>query len=292
MKQTLQEVPIFSLAFIRFFFASLLLLPFVIKKLKIDRTDILTLILSAILGVTLNIAFFFWGLTLTTAINSGIIIASTPIFTLIFAALFLSEKISKRLIYGVLFGLFGIALIIGKDLFEKGLSLSPFGDFLILIAVLSFVFYEIVSKKLFKKYNSFTITFYSFAIGALSFIPAAFFELKSNPAWILNLSNQATIGILYGVFFSSLAAYSLWQWGLSKIQASRVGFFFYLDPIASTIFAVILLSEKITFPFIFGSVFIILGLFISENNLIYLNSLKKMLKFKFIRQLSLPLTSK
>lgn len=269
MKLTLLTVPPFTLAFIRFGAAALLLFPFVFRKLKIESRDIPLLLLAITGAVTLHIPFFFFGLKFTTALNAGIIIAATPIFTLLFAHLFLREKLKSKLILGSILGTTGIGFIIGKDIVAKGVNLSPLGDVLILLAILMFVFYEIASKKLFARYSPFTITFYAFAFGSLSLSPFALLELQQNTQWITNVSSQAVFGILYGIFLSSFAAYSLWQWGLTKLSASRVGFFFYLDPVVGTLAAVVLLGEVITIPFLLGAALIFLGLFIAEGHLPY-----------------------
>ncbi len=125
MKFTLTSVPIFSLAFIRFGIAALLLFPFVLNKLFIKKGDWPILVFSALCCVTFNIGFFFLGLKLTTALNAGIIIASTPLFTILFARLFLKEKIAQNLIFGAAFGLIGIGIIISKDFFANGFNLLP-----------------------------------------------------------------------------------------------------------------------------------------------------------------------
>ncbi|OGH22104.1 MAG: hypothetical protein A3F31_03185 [Candidatus Levybacteria bacterium RIFCSPHIGHO2_12_FULL_38_12] len=263
MKFVLASIPPFTLAFLRFGGASLILFPFVFKKLSIAKKDRKNVILSAIFGVSLNIGFFFLGLNATTALNAGIIVASLPIFTLIFAGIFLKEKVGKNFVLGSLLGLLGILVIIGKGFFSA--SISPLGDILILLATLSYVIYEIISKHL-KNYSPLTIIFYMCLIGALSFFPFAFLEYQTNPLWIYRLSPGIIMGIVYGIFFSSLAAYVLWQWALWQLQASRVGFFFYLDPIVSTITAVLFLSEHITPSFILGSLLIFLGLFVAEGH--------------------------
>ncbi len=276
MKIALFTVPPFSLALIRFGIASLLFLPFVWKNLAVKKEDLPAFLLLGLIGFTIHIPLFLFGLKLTTALNAGIIVSSVPLFTLLLASIFLKEKIKGNLFIGVVLGLLGVAVIIGKDAFATGVKLSPFGDMLILTAMLLFVFYEILSKKLFKKYSVFVVTFYSFAIGALTFIPFAIFEFVQNPNWINNVSQASFWGIIYGIFLSSFAAYSLWQWGLSKLSANRVGFFFYLDPVVSTIVAVILLSEIVTGPFVIGSAFIFLGLFIAEGRLPYHHAIHKL----------------
>ena len=72
MKITLETVPPFSLAVIRFGLASLLLLPFVAHRLSMRKEDFPLLLLATIGAVTLHIPFFFFGLKLTTALNAGI----------------------------------------------------------------------------------------------------------------------------------------------------------------------------------------------------------------------------
>ncbi|MBI2036644.1 DMT family transporter [Candidatus Microgenomates bacterium] len=269
MKITLFTVPPFSLALIRFGAAALLFLPLVWKNLIIKKEDLPAFLLLGLIGFTVHIPLFLFGLKLTTALNAGIIVSSVPLFTLLLASIFLKEKIKINLVLGIILGIAGVGIIIGKDAFATGVKLSPFGDMLILTAMLLFVFYEILSKKLFRKYSVFVVTFYSFVIGAVTFIPFAIFEFAQNPNWINNVSQASFWGIIYGIFLSSFAAYSLWQWGLSKLSANRVGFFFYLDPVVATIVAVILLSEVVTGPFIIGSLLIFAGLFIAEGRLPY-----------------------
>ncbi len=267
MKLGLLSVPVFSLAFIRFGSASLILFLLLHKKLSVEKKDLPFLFLMGLIGITFHISLFFWGLTFTTALNTGVITATAPIFTAFFAYLFLKEKIKKRLIAGAILGILGVGIIIGKDIAKNGFYLSPFGDLLILLATLTFIFYELLIKRLFAKYDSFVITFYVFAFGTLGFLPFTIYEFLAKPNWLAQISTTGYIAIVYGILFSSLTAYSLWQWGLSKIPVSQVGVFSYLDPITATITAVLLLSEKITIPFVIGAVFIFIGLFIAEAHL-------------------------
>lgn len=266
MKFVLGTVPPFTLAFLRFGIAALILFPFVFRKLRVAKKDFKTVLFCALFGVSLNIGFYFLGLQRTSALNAGIIVASLPMVTLIGARIFLKEKIKKNFILGALLGIVGIGIIINKDFVKSSFSVSPLGDILILLAMLSYVGYEILSKRL-KRYSPLAITFYSFFVGALSFLPFAFYEYQVNPYWVYQVSPMITMGILYGIFFSSLTAYCLWQWALWHIETSRVGFFFYLDPVVSSVLAVVFLSEHITLPFVIGGICIFLGLFIAEGHI-------------------------
>ncbi len=262
MKVTLQSIPPFSLGFIRFFGASLLLLPFLFNKIRLKDISPIILV-TGLIGITGTLSLFFLGLRLTTALNAGIITAFSPILILIAAHTMLSEKIRRRILIGGLLGILGIGIIIGKD-FSQNFALSPLGDFLILLAIFGSVFYSIFSKKISKNSSPMLTTFYVLLIGGLGFLPGAIWEWQINPSWMTNLPQISIFGVLYAMLFSSLIAHSCWQWGLTRMDASKVGVFNYLEPIVTTITAVLFLSEKITFPFIVGSLFIFSGLLIAE----------------------------
>ncbi len=261
-KFTLIYVPPWSLGFIRFVGAAILFLPFIFKRIHLrDLTP--TVILTALIGITAQLALFYSGLKVTTALNAGIITAFSPILTLVGARFLLSERTGKNVLFGAAIGLLGIGIIIGQD-FSSGISLSPLGDFLILISVFGSVYYSIFSKKILERYSPILTTFYLVGIGGLGFIPGAVSEFLKNPTWISDLHRSAVLGLLYTIIFSSFLAHSLWQWGLSKMEATKVGIFTYLEPIVTTITAVIFLSEKITASFVIGSAFIFAGLVLSE----------------------------
>ena len=264
MKLTLQEVPVFSLAFIRMSLASLILASIIFSKLKIKKRDLPMLSLAALTGVTLNLAFFFLGLKLTQAINASFLVAAVPIFTILAAHFYLKEKFNSRLILASLIAFAGVALIIGKP-YAGVSSRELVGNFLLLLATLSWVAHEIFAKKLLKTYDGGVVAFYSMAIGAFTFLPLALLEFVKNPNWINQVTLSGFMGILYGIFFASLIAYWAWQKGLSLLPAGQAAFFFYLDPISGTILAIILLGEKLTPQLILGGILIAVAVLLIEH---------------------------
>lgn len=263
MKLTLLEVPPFSLGFIRMFFAGIILITFLYKDLKIKRADIGLFTLAALTGTTLNLSLFFLGLQLSHAINASLLIASVPIFTIFAAHLFLKEKLHPRIIIAGLVALIGVVFIIGKP---DGSTTLPhmLGNILLLLSSLAWVAYEIIAKKLLKTYKSTTVTFYTTAIGAATFAPLFIWEYAKNPAWITGVTPSGAAGIIYGIIFASLIAYSAWQMGLAKIPAGEASFFFYLDPITGVALSIVLLGEKLTTNIIIGGALIFAGVALAE----------------------------
>src|SRR5437870_2559194 len=111
MKITLEQVPPFSLAFIRMLAASLILAVFIFKKIRIEKSDLKTFIFAAITGVFLNLTFFFFGLRLTEAINAAFLVAAVPILTIFAAHSFLREKLTPKLLTASAIAFIGVALI-------------------------------------------------------------------------------------------------------------------------------------------------------------------------------------
>src|SRR3989337_3866488 len=72
-KWALEDIGPFTLAFLRFFIAAIIILPFAYKSLFVERQDYLKLFLIGFFGVTLNISFFFLGLKFAPSINASVI---------------------------------------------------------------------------------------------------------------------------------------------------------------------------------------------------------------------------
>lgn len=264
MKLTLQEIPVFSLAFLRMTFASLILGFLIFKSLKINKEDYWTFFWAAITGVTINLTLFFIGLKLTEAILAAFLIASVPIFTMIGAHIYLKEKFTTRLIVASAIAFVGVAIIIGK--FEGPFNLMALvGNILLLAATLSWVAHEIIAKKLLRIYDGSTVTFYSMAIGAATFLPLFLWEYSANPNWYANVTAQGLAGLLFGIFFASLTAYWAWNKGLKLLPAGQAAFFFYLDPISGAILAMILLGERLTPQLVIGGILIAAAVYLAEQ---------------------------
>lgn len=267
-KWSIQNIPIFPLVFVRFFIASIFLIPF-LKSTKIKFRDLGPVCLLAVLGITINSGLFFLGISLTSSINAGLMAASGPIFTILAAKLFLKEDGSPKLMVGALTGLLGVLLISGQSILSEGISADLLGNIFLILSIWGTVGHEIMVKKLQLKYDPILLTYAMFLVGALTFLPLAFYQLNTNPDFLMHVDIRGITGIIFGIFASSLAAYFFWNWGLSKMPASKVGVFLYADPVASALIALPLLGEKISFSDILGAVLIFAGIFIAENKIHY-----------------------
>jgi len=267
-KWTLEELPTFTFAFLRFFVAAIIIFPFVYNKLRIARQDYKYLILAGLISVSLQIPLMFYGLKLAPSINAPIIIATGPIILIIASILFIHEKVKIKTISGTLISLLGVIVIIIEPLILTGFIGASLGNFLLFLATICGVIQIILLKKLTVRNNVMTILFWIFLIGSLPMIPFVIWELQSFNL-LTDTSSIGFIGIFYGIFITAILAHYLHTYGISKIKASEVGIFSYVDPIAAILIAIPLLGEKITVSYVIGSILVFLGIFIAEGRIHY-----------------------
>lgn len=282
-KLALTEIPEFSFAFFGRIIAFIILAAIFIPRgfLKIKRHDLPMLILAGLTGSVFNVGFFIFGIQQTNTMDAQAIFSVGPVVNAILVYFILKEKIKPIQGLGVAVGFIGAVLIATRTFFETG-TLSQgnlFGDLLIFIASISWVGYILISKKLSRTYSPQTITLYSFFISSVVFAPLALFESFSNSSWIHIVSFQGIFGILYNGIFASVIAFLAYQTGLRLTSAFAAGVILYLNPVATTLFAVPILGEKITAPFVIGALLIILGSIIATQH----EHVRKNVNLRFLR---------
>lgn len=269
-KLGLQEIPPYSIAFLRFTIASAILMPFFLAQghhQLIKKTDLPKFLTIGIFGSGLNVIFFMSGLSQTTATSSAAIFATVPLVNALAAFIFLREKPTLVRILGVGIGLIGSLIItLGPVLFGTGGvgGGSLLGNMFILAAVFSWVTYIITSKELLEKYSPLMLTLISFIIGAVCLFPFAVFEFINQPFWFIGMDYLYYGIILYAAIFISIVPFILFQWGMKKTSAFEAGLVNYINPVLATITAFFLLGEKPTGIFLMGTALILGGVFLAS----------------------------
>ncbi len=253
IKLTLPYLPPFTFIFLRLIIASWIFLPLFLREQKkhpIDERDFPHLILIGFFGITLNLGLLFLGLEKTSAIEGGLIGATTPILLLIAGWWFLKERINRREKIGTLLALLGTLVLVFEPVFRGEFYNHTFslnhttGNILVLLGNLAWVAYTILSKEISKKYSALTVTFASIIIGLITFLPLSLIEVfvfQRVPVF----NTVSVMGLIYMSVLSLGLAYFLFEWGLRKLEACETGIFAYLQPVFTFPAAFILLGETI-----------------------------------------------
>jgi drug/metabolite transporter (DMT)-like permease len=105
-----------------------------------------------------------------------------------------------------------------------------------------------------------------FLVGLITIIPFAYKEAGGYGFinQITTISIQTHAAVLYMAFLSGALAYYLYQRAMKTIETSEAAVFHYLQPLVTAPVGVLWLHEKLTVPFIVGSVVIALGVILAE----------------------------
>lgn len=274
-KYSLQDIPPFTLAFIRFFGAGLIFVPFMIRHSKVLSTyEIKNILLGGLWGISINIAFFFMGLKMAPSINVHLIGSLGPILLYFLSLSMLREKPHPQIIKGMLISLLGTGAIIAGP-FIKNMTESTalngtaattvlLGNLFFILSTLGAVLIVVYTKKVSATVSPYLITGIQFLFGAMTFTPFMMYELQS---WSFSsLNYHSWVGIIYGTIFSSAIAYFAHNYAVMKMHAQQIGLYSYIMPVIGVLVAIPLLGEYPDVFFMIGAILIFTGIFVSERH--------------------------
>lgn len=204
---------------------------------KVARKDLLRLATCGFFGVAMNQLFFFNGLELTSAINAGIIMTSTPILVVILAFFILKEPITRLKIIGVLLGAVGaISLTLAGRM--PGFD-SSLGDLFIFINALSFGIYLVIVKPLMNKYNPLTVISYNFLFGLIFVLsyPSVLDEVLTTNYVSFPIEIWLKIGFV--IIGATFLTYLLNIYALKHVSPSVSGSYIYTQPVLVMLFTLL-----------------------------------------------------
>jgi len=231
---------------------------------KIERSDWWRIIACAFTGMSINMLAFFKGLSLSTPINSSVVITMVPVLLLVMSAVFLKEKITWRKSIGIGLGLIGALLLIffGIKTQENAPNI-PLGNIFFIVNATSYSIYLIIVKPLVEKYSSITLMkwFFLFAliinlpVGIKEFVAVEWTKLPLDIIWKLAF---VVIGTTFFTYLFNIYA-------LKQLKPSTIGSFIYLQPILATTFAIIMGADSLTTIRVAAATLIFTGVYLSTR---------------------------
>ncbi|WFR55454.1 DMT family transporter [Anaerocolumna sp. AGMB13025] len=255
-----------EILFIRFIIGYLALFLMSPHKLKVkDRKHELLFLGAGLSGVTLYFLFENIALTYTYASNVGIVVSVAPIFTALFAHMFLhGEKLKPSFFIGFITAMAGIILISYNG--STVMKLNPLGDILAVLAALVWGVYSVFSKKISDHgYPTITSTRKIFFYGLVFMIPAVFyFKIDIGISQLTKPVNL--LNILYLGLGASAVCFATWNLATKLLGAVKCSLYIYFVPVITVVVSSLVLHEKITGVAAFGILLTLLGLILSERN--------------------------
>lgn len=237
-----------------------------IKNPKNTKVLLLTLF-NGFLISTVALGLLFLGTNKTTAIDSNLICAMTPIIIAVAGVFFLNERVTKRESLGILIALTGTLITIVDPvlIFKNGFG-GLTGNLLVFASVIVTAATAIIAKLLLRN-NVDTVfaTNSSFIVGFLTSLPFSLPKIIDSKFSVLtSVPISYHFGVLYMALLSGTVAYLLWHKAQKSIEVSEANLVDYLYPVFGAPLSIFWLGEKIDKPYIIGCIVIIVGVAFAE----------------------------
>ena len=250
-------LPVFLLAWLRFGIGGVAMLHWLKKpadEIPMDRQTSRLLFLESFLGNFLFSICMLFGVSMTSAVAAGVIMASIPAAVALMSWLFLRERISLRVWGAVACAVIGIALVsLSKNSSPAHASAGSgshstsayawLGNLLLVGAVLCEAAYAVIGKKLTGVLSPKRISALINLWGFMLVTPLGLWA-----AWSFDFGRVTPSVWLLLVFYSLAASvWTVWLWmtGLKTIPANESGVFAVLLPISAAAVGVIVLGETL-----------------------------------------------
>ena len=262
----LRELSPVTLATIRFILAGTLLVPLLIAspRYRAPWRSIPKLTAFGLLAVTFYFIFQYNGVARTSASLSAIVITLSPLVVVLMSALFLHERLSRPQAAGIFVATAGAVLLVTRGSVEIGGSDYWLGVLFLVLNVLAWGLYNILGKQALESQHPLTLTAYMTILGALCLLPFA--AAEGSMAALETASSGAWLAIGYLVVLSSVVAYVAYNYALRILPASQAGVFQFLNPVAASLLARLLLDEPLTVVTAIGGLMAIAGVYLANRS--------------------------
>lgn len=221
-------------------------------------------VLISSLGFFFFQLFFTFGLQLTTAGNSSLILGCLPVSVALIGHFHRLEAINPDIIKGIAISLFGVVLMVagtGKEVSLAGNHIQ--GALLLLAAQMCYGYYTVFSRPLSATYSVYQITTY------ILLISSGFFALVSLPS-MLAVDWQAIpwpgwASLLYSGIFPLCLANCLWIWGTAKAGSATASLYNNVAPVFAVGAGYLFLGETFGWLQFFGAMIILTGLYVTKR---------------------------
>ena len=266
-KVLLEAVPSFTLLCLRYILAAIAMT--VLQRLRkpdpqgkprrIAGGDWKYVILFGLGGYVLSIGLQQYGTKLAGASLASLINCMNPIAICFFAVLMLHERMTVKKLVCIISAVAGAVCIVGGDTGSGHLLGIVFS----LGSVLTWSALSVFMRSFTQKYDALTVTTCGIYVAAIATVPLMVYELSTTPG-VDFLHAKYILVLLYVAVCCTAIPHSLWNYSLSRVEASTCSLFYPVQPLTSMVLGVLLLHEHMTLGFFAGAALIVFGVLYSK----------------------------
>lgn len=267
MKVALREISPLAFNGIRLLCASLTLVIIQVIRgegFSIEKSDVGKIIVLSLIGNTIFQLCFIRGLHLSTASNTSVVMAMSPVFVALLSASLKQERIHWAAWIGILLSLIGFYLVISKP--GEGLHLSwqhSKGDLIVLCGNLLCAVYTVFSNPLLKKMSAIKFTSLTLVIGSLCFLPFGLQDIIHLP--FRDVSFKAWAALCCSGIIALSVSYIIWYSSIKRVGTTKTAIYSNFVPVMAIVFASIFLGESFSLLQTIGAAMVLIGVYFTRS---------------------------
>jgi drug/metabolite transporter (DMT)-like permease len=249
-----------AIAFLRCAIAAMCLAPLIRKSQCPPVRDCATIL--ALGGVVAGLCP--WLLTIamqyTTASRGALVICTSPLLTLTFAALLGQERCTLRRVAGCCCALIGVAVGLSGQLVTETPMILNRGDGVVLLTTVLLALFNVCAARMLTRYPAHTIA----PIACLGGFAVLFaFTLADGAVGALPLlAVKDWLAVVFCGSIGGAGVLLLWSWAIEQASAARIAIFVTAAPVAAAAAGVILLAETVSPQLVAGTSVILAGIYL------------------------------
>ena len=207
-------------------------------KLRIKPRDIWMFIGTGIVSIVFFNCAYFYTMTHGQASIAVVLLYTSPVFIMLLSRIIFKEKITALKLFALVLTLAGCVLVAG--LIGGQASITPLIMLTGIASGLFYALYTIFGRFALARYDSFTVTAFTFIFGLIGSIPFADFN---GFASALTAEPLLPLYILGLGIFSTILPYIFYTWGLQRMESGKAAILVAVEPLVGAVIGMTLFHE-------------------------------------------------
>jgi drug/metabolite transporter (DMT)-like permease len=266
VKGALTELPPVAFTTIRFALAAVVLLVacrLIEGSVRLPRRDVIPLFALGAVGFGIYQPLWTIGLSQTTAADSALLIAATPMFTLLIAAAIGSDHLTANRVVGAAVSFLGVGLVVVSAA-AGGLEGHLAGDVITLIAAALWACYVAFGAPVLRRHSPLRTTTWAVTFGTLVMAPLGLWQLGSVD-WAM-VTTASLVAVLYAGVLSIAVGNVVQFRAVRAIGPARTVSLQFLVPALTVVLAAVFLHEQIRLEQVVGGIVIVIGILVARRD--------------------------
>jgi len=220
------------------------------------REDLPRFVACGLIGHTAHVGLVTWGISLSTAFSSALVLTSAPLFTLLILALAGVERLRVRQVAGTLIAFVGIVIFLA-DKFVRGVALAGAGDLVLLFAASLFSLYTVIARPITERYGPLPVLAYTLLFGAPPLVLVTLPSFLAAPLGAL--SPAVWLGLVWAILISNFLGWLVWAWVNAVRGVAKSAPLQYVMPPIAGLVAWLTLGESFSAMKVLGAAITLAG---------------------------------